>query len=173
MKASLEPKEQQIESLKQNLHDLEKLFHMQNKSLKQMEANVDAKGNSINTLERKRKQARVNTKKKENEIQEFVTDIQKTMQKPDDADKLQGFMAIYRNYVKKQSEEITTKKQKDPELIDQLDKHLKFREKEIRQLQENALKTSKKSKKALKERTSENKNFIFLLEELRDRDEER
>ena len=138
-----------------------------------MEANVDAKGNSINTLERKRKQARVNTKKKENEIQEFVTDIQKTMQKPDDADKLQGFMAIYRNYVKKQSEEITTKKQKDPELIDQLDKHLKFREKEIRQLQENALRTSKKSKKALKERTSENKNFIFLLEELRDRDEER
>ena len=33
MKASLEPKEQQIESLKQNLHDLEKLFDMQAKSL--------------------------------------------------------------------------------------------------------------------------------------------
>mmetsp|Transcript_42431 Transcript_42431/g.55963 ORF Transcript_42431/g.55963 Transcript_42431/m.55963 type:complete len:119 (+) Transcript_42431:1242-1598(+) len=118
MKASLEPKEQQIESLKQNLHDLEKLFHMQNKSLKQMEANVDAKGNSIANLERKRKQARVNTKKKEHQIQEFVQDIQKTMQKPEDADKLQGFMAIYRNYVKKQSEEVMTKKQKDPELID-------------------------------------------------------
>lgn len=37
MKASLEPKEQQIESLKQNLHDLEKLFDMQAKSLLQME----------------------------------------------------------------------------------------------------------------------------------------
>ena len=37
MKASLEPKEQQIDSLKQNLHDLEKLFDMQAKSLLQME----------------------------------------------------------------------------------------------------------------------------------------
>ena len=41
---------------------------MQNKSLKQMEANVDTKGNSIKTLETKRKKARVNTKKKEHEI---------------------------------------------------------------------------------------------------------
>ena len=40
MKASLEPKEQQIDSLKQNLHDLEKLFDMQAKSLVQMEQNV-------------------------------------------------------------------------------------------------------------------------------------
>ena len=38
-------------------------------------------------------------------------------------------MNIYRNRVKKQSEEVMTKKQKDPELIDQLDKHLKYMEK--------------------------------------------
>lgn len=46
MKASLEPKEQQIESLKQNLHDLEKLFDMQAKSLHQMEQNVQGKEDS-------------------------------------------------------------------------------------------------------------------------------
>ncbi len=68
MKASLEPKEQQIESLKTNLHDLEKLFHMQNKSLKQMKANVEAKKAAIGNLERKRKQAKVQTKRKEQEI---------------------------------------------------------------------------------------------------------
>ena len=48
---------------------------MQNKSLKQMEVNVEAKKDSIVNLERKRKQAKVNTKKKEHDIQDFVQDI--------------------------------------------------------------------------------------------------
>ena len=57
------------------------------------------------------------------------------MQFSDDADKLQSFMQIYRNHVAdKASEEVISKKQKDPELIDQLDKHLKYMEKQIRQL---------------------------------------
>ena len=55
------------------------------------------------------------------------------MQFSDDADKLQSFMQIYRNHVAdKASEEVISKKQKDPELIDQLDKHLKYMEKQIR-----------------------------------------
>ena len=66
-----------------------------------------------------------------------------------------------------------TKKQKDPELIDQLDKHLKFREKEIRQLQENSVKTNKKSKKELAERTKQNNKIIQDLIDLRDDDNER
>jgi len=41
---------------------------MQNKSLKQMEVNVEAKKDCIVNLERKRKQAKVNTKKKEHDI---------------------------------------------------------------------------------------------------------
>jgi len=171
MKASLEPKEQQIESLKQNLHDLEKLFHMQNKSLKQMESNVQAKANAIVNLERKRKQAKINTKKKEHEIQEFVMEIQTTMQQDDDSKKLQGFMGIFRNHVKRQSEEVMTKKQKDPALIEQLDKHLKFREKEIRQLQENTAKTVKKAKKHVKKQTKENKVWIKGLAQLREDDD--
>ena len=41
------------------------------------------------------------------------------MQKPDDADKMQGFMGIYRTHVKEQPDnEVISKKQKDPELID-------------------------------------------------------
>ena len=76
----LEPKEQQIASLKQNHHDLEKLFHTQNKSLKQTETNVETKAQSIKTHETKRKKARVNMTKKEHEIQEFVQEDRKTMQ---------------------------------------------------------------------------------------------
>lgn len=36
MKASLEPKEQSIETLKTNLSDLEKLFEMQTKALENL-----------------------------------------------------------------------------------------------------------------------------------------
>ena len=82
-------------------------------------------------------------------------------------------MALYRQHVKTQSAEVMTKKQKDPELIDQLDKHLKFREKEIRQLQENSSKTVKKAKDHLANRTKENKRLIVLLEELRQKDKDR
>lgn len=41
-------------------------------------------------------------------------------------------MHIYKTHVKEQSEEVFTKKQKDPEMIDELDKHLKYMEKQIR-----------------------------------------
>lgn len=68
MKASLEPKEQQIESLKQNLHDLEKLFDMQAKSLFQMDQNVKAKEEARDQLDLKRKKAQVITKKHEHAI---------------------------------------------------------------------------------------------------------
>lgn len=40
-----------------------------------MKANVEAKKAAIGNLERKRKQAKVQTKKKEQEIQSFVTEI--------------------------------------------------------------------------------------------------
>lgn len=92
------------------------------------------------------------------------------MQKEDDSDKLQGFMTIYRKHVKIQSEEIQTKKQKDPELIDQLDKHLKYMEKQIRQLQETSSKNLKKAKDYIHNRTEENKDLISILTELREKD---
>ena len=41
---------------------------MQDKSLKQMKANVEAKKAAIENLERKRKQAKVGTKRKEQDI---------------------------------------------------------------------------------------------------------
>ncbi len=43
-------------------------------------------------------------------------------------------MHIYKTHVKKMTEGELTKKQKDPEMIDELDKHLKYMEKQIRQL---------------------------------------
>ena len=95
------------------------------------------------------------------------------MQKADDADKLQDFMNIYKTHVKRQSEEFMTKKQKDPELIDQLDKHCKYMEKQIRLLQETSSKKLKKAKDHIAARTEENKDLIKSLSHLRKEDEKR
>ena len=95
------------------------------------------------------------------------------MQRQDDADKIQGLMHIYKTHVKQQSEEVFTKKQKDPEMIDELDKHLKYMEKLIRQLQESGAKNTKKAKDHITSRTEENKNLIVALSELRVKDKKR
>ena len=50
MKASLEPKEQQIENLKTNLGDLEKLFEMQTKALDNLRTDVEARRAQVKTL---------------------------------------------------------------------------------------------------------------------------
>lgn len=173
MKASLEPKEQQIESLKQNLSDLTRLYEMQMKSLKQMDANVQAKKDAILALDKKLKKAKVTTKNLEHKIQEFVQDIQKTMQKAEDSEKIAGLMRIYKTHVKKQPDEVFAKKQKDPETIDELDKHLKYMEKQIRILQDTTAKNLKKSKQHIIERTEENKDLIASLSELREQDRQR
>jgi hypothetical protein len=72
-------------------------------------------------------------------------------------------MHIYKTHVKKQTECDMTKQQKDPEMIDELDKHLKYMEKQIRQLQETSSKTLKKAKEHIHSRTEENKSLIENL----------
>ena len=52
---------------------------MQAKSLLQMEQNVNQKKQWIVTLEQQRKRAKITTKQREREIQDFVTAIQQTM----------------------------------------------------------------------------------------------
>ena len=62
IKSSLEPKEQQIESLKINLSDLEKLFDMHTDSLNKMIENVDQKKQTIENLEQDLNRAKRATK---------------------------------------------------------------------------------------------------------------
>ena len=80
IKAQLEPKEQQIESLKMNLADLEKLFEMHTKSLKLMRENAKQKDNLIEELIKDEKRAKVATQKAQNKISEFISDVQKAVQ---------------------------------------------------------------------------------------------
>ena len=53
------------------------------------------------------------------------------MQKESDAEKISGLMKIYKNNVKDHADQVLEKKKKDPETIEELDKHLKYMEKAI------------------------------------------
>ena len=68
MKASLEPKEQSIETLKTNLSDLEKLFEMQTKALENLRQDVDSRRTQVKTLSKQLKKTKSETKKHEQKI---------------------------------------------------------------------------------------------------------
>ena len=68
MKASLEPKEQSIETLKTNLSDLEKLFEMQTKALDNLRQDVEARRSQVKTLSKQLKKTKGETKKHEQKI---------------------------------------------------------------------------------------------------------
>ena len=173
MKASLEPKEQQIETLKQNLSDLEKVFEMQANSLDLMQGNVKAKKSNIENLEKKLTRAKVTTKRHEQKISSFVLDIQKAMQQNEDIEKIDGMKRLFLKYVKDHAEEVFEKKRKDPETINELDKHLKYMEKSIKKLKEDTARDLKKSKTHIIGRTKENKDLIEALDILRENDQKR
>ena len=134
MKASLEPKEQSIETLKTNLSDLEKLFEMQTKALDNLRQDVEARRSQVKTLSKQLKKTKGETKKHEQKIQDFIQELQRIMQKESDSEKISGLMKIYKNNVKDHADQVLEKKKKDPETIEELDKHLKYMEKAISQL---------------------------------------
>ena len=69
------------------------------------------------------------------------------MQKENDNEKISGLMKIYKSNVKDHADEVLEKKKKDPETIEELDKHLKYMEKSISQLKKSTQVQLAKSRK--------------------------
>ena len=93
------------------------------------------------------KKAKSETKKHEQKIQDFIQELQKIMQKENDNEKISGLMKIYKSNVKDHADEVLEKKKKDPETIEELDKHLKYMEKSISQLKKSTQVQLAKSRK--------------------------
>ena len=89
------------------------------------------------------------------------------MQTDNDNEKIQGLMKIYKNNVKDHADEVLEKKKKDPETIEELDKHLKYMEKSISQLKKSTAVQLAKSKKQIRKQTNDNKDLIKELAILR------
>ena len=104
MKASLEPKEQQIENLKEQLLELEQVFEKQSKALLGLEEDVkrremkivELRGDQVTKKMGLIDQEKVRTKEKERTVQRFVNDIHKIVQiKGDEKGYVTGLMRIY------------------------------------------------------------------------------
>lgn len=122
MKASLEPKEQQIENLKEKLLELEEGFQHQSKAINTLEGDVQKKEEKINEMELKLTKEKFKTKSKEQIINNFVNDVHKAYKTKNDEEYIKGLMSIYNMYVRQHTDEILENKKKDPETIEELDR---------------------------------------------------
>ena len=95
------------------------------------------------------------------------------MQKESDAEKISGLMKIYKNNVKDHADQVLEKKKKDPETIEELDKHLKYMEKAISQLKKSTAHQQARAKKQIRKQTKDNKDLITELSFLRREDRKR
>jgi peptidoglycan hydrolase CwlO-like protein len=77
MKASLEPKEQQIENLKEQLLELEQVFSKQSKATEALVADVKRREQKIKELQEALFKQKALTKEKERTVQSFVNDVHK------------------------------------------------------------------------------------------------
>lgn len=124
MKASLEPKEQQIENLKEQLLELEKVFEEQTKALNSLEIDVQKRDEKISEMKNKVAFEKTKTKQREQTINNFVNDVHKAYKSKNDEVYIKELMNIYNRYVRAHTDEILENKKKDPETIEELDRQL-------------------------------------------------
>lgn len=165
--ASLEPKEKQIESLKEQILNLEKVFEKQMKQMNQHEENLTKKQSKIFQLTQDLNNQKAKTKEKEKTIFKMINDINKYVQQKDEKSYVAGLMQLNQDYVMPRQNEILQKKKKDPETIEELDRQLRYMERSIATIKVNTIKNETRTKNDIKKRTKENTQLIKELNQLR------
>jgi DNA repair exonuclease SbcCD ATPase subunit len=168
MKASLEPKEQQIESLKEQLLDMEKIYEFQERTHKNFVAEKEEKLKLLEELDEKIKEEKARTRMHEKTISDFVARIHSVVQTKDEKKYIEELINIYKKFVKPRAGEILDKKRKDPETIEELDRQLKYMEHFIKDFVDTTRKNHTKSLKNIKKRTAENAELIKDLSQMRE-----
>jgi len=121
MKLSLEPKEQQIENLKDSLLVLEKVFDKQRLAKEVLELDVEKRKNDdIPALEKGVQKEKERTKAHEQTISKFVKHVHSAYESRSEDVYIEELMKIYRTYVKKHINEIVEKRNQDPDIIEEM-----------------------------------------------------
>jgi septal ring factor EnvC (AmiA/AmiB activator) len=167
MRASLEPKEQQIESLKEQILQLEKVFEQQMKSISESKKDLDKKQFKITQLSKELNAQKNITKEKEKTIFKIITDIHNYVQSKDEKSYAAGLMKLNQDYVRPRASELLEKKKKDPETIEELDRQLRYMERSITQLKLNTMKNENRTRLHIKKKTTENTKLIKELNDLK------
>lgn len=165
--ASLEPKEKQIESLKEQILNLEKVFEHQMKTMNEREDELTKKQSKISQLTHEFNSQKAKTKDKEKLVFRIVADINRYVQSKDEKSYVNGLMQLNQDYVMPRSNEFKQKKKKDPESVEELDRQLRYMERSIATIKVNTIKNETRTKNDIKKRTKENTQLIRDLNEIR------
>lgn len=122
MKASLEPKEQQIENLKDKLLVLEKSFFIQTKSMERIEKKIEQHQALIKIWKQKLDNEKSKTKERQQTISSFVTKVHSAYKSKNDDVYIKKLMELYRDYVEHNMSQVLQNKKKDPDTINELER---------------------------------------------------
>lgn len=89
--------------------------------------------------------------------------MHKIVSTKDDKAYITGIMKLNQDYVMSQSAYTGTDKKRDPEVIEELNRQLRYMERKIAQEKCNAIKQSKRDKTDIKKKTKENTSLIMDL----------
>jgi len=167
MRASLEPKEQQIESLKEQILNLEKVFEQQMKSMLESKKDLEKKQFKITQLSKELNAQKNITKEKEKTIFKILSDIHTYVQNKDEKSYAAGLMKLNQDYVRPRASELLEKRKKDPETMEELERQLRYMERSITQLKVNTIKNENRTRLHIKKKTTENTKLITELNALK------
>jgi len=167
MRASLEPKEQQIESLKEQILNLEKVFEQQMKAMNESKKDLEKKQFKITQLSKELNTQKNLTKEKEKTIFKIITDIHNYVQSKDEKSYAAGLMQLNQDYVRPRASELLEKKKKDPETIEELDRQLRYMERSIATLKVNTIKNETRTKLHIKKKRNENTKLLDELNRMK------
>lgn len=114
---------------------------------------------STNDLIEQRKE----TREKKAITLKFAQDVHKIVSTKDDKAYVTGMMKLNQDYVMSQSAYRGQAKKRDPEVIEELDRQLRYMERSIAQIKCNAVKNEKRVKTDIKKKTKENTSLIVDL----------
>lgn len=122
MKASLEPKEQQIENLKDKLLVLEKSFFKQSAAIDKLEKKIEQNEALIKAWKQKLDDEKSRTKDQQQTISSFVTKVHSAYKSKNDDVYIKKLMDLYKEFVEENMSQVLQNKKKDPDTINELER---------------------------------------------------
>jgi chromosome segregation ATPase len=164
MRKSLEPKEAQIEKLKEELFNLEREFEAMLKTSQVQNEKLLKKDEKIKIMTNNIKELSETIKKRENLINQIVMDIHDCVKSKDQKEWVSEMKTLYQNYVIPQE---VKQSGHDPRGVEEMGRQISHLEKSINQMNKSNDKLMKRREHDIFKKTLENSELINDLNKLR------
>ena len=165
MRKNLEPKETQIEKLKDELFKLEKEFESMLKTSQTQNDKLIKKEKKIEALQSEVDVKNASCMKKENLIQKIKMDIYNAIRTKETKEYANEMKKLFRDYCSEN--EIKESNTNDPRSLEEMVRQIQHLEKSIYQINKSTEKTVKRKEQDIHRKTIENSDLICDLNALR------